>query len=581
MNTRVYEKGKSIRLGVIGTGRITGRFMPELEAVKTAPKVVAVYNVRRSGAERFAKQWQVPKVCDSIEELFDSVDAVYIASPHSTHVEYAKAAILAGKHVLCEKPLAFSKAEAEELFSLAKSKSVCLMEAIKTAYCPGFIGALELLKNDCIGEIVDVESCFTKLTDSHLREFWDGVYSGSFIELGTYTMLPIMKILGMAPKSVRYWSRDTVLGNDAYAKISWDYGVATGTSKTGLGAKSEGQLIVTGTKGYMVVPAPWWLTNRVEIHYEDPTKIDVYEYPYEGTGLRYEIDAFVTAVLDGKTDFTKLSPEESIWLAGQMENYLAARDKPVVDCEDEKIGIWAHRGCSAVYPENTLEAFRAAAELEGITGVELDVQLTQDGEPVVFHDEQLERITDGVGLVKEYTLGELKKLRIIAHDEKVAEIVTLREVFDLLAPYCKNRGLMINIELKTSVYRYPGIEEKVVALVNEYGLKNSIIYSSFLPESMGRVKELCPTAQTAILAKSIEKCLADAKIHGADGLHPWVGGVDLLHEEPYHGYPIRVWGGVEPSYTRGGILKETNLKRFAKVGVTDIITNMPEIYLAK
>ena len=148
------------------------------------------------------------------------------------------------------------------------------------------------------------------------------------------------------------------------------------------------------------------------------------------------------------------------------------------------IRIWAHRGCSFHYPENTLTAFREAVTLPGLTGIETDVQLTKDGVPVIIHDEKVDRTTDGEGWVKDFTLAELQALHIKGKDGDVPErIPTLEELLDLLAPYLKD-GLYLNLELKNSKVLYPGLEQKVVDLVAKYGVESQIVYSSFYARSL-------------------------------------------------------------------------------------------------
>ena len=141
-----------------------------------------------------------------------------------------------------------------------------------------------------------------------------------------------------------------------------------------------------------------------------------------------------------------------------------------------KTKVWAHRGASAYAPENTLEAFRLGAE-QGADGVELDVQLSKDGELVVIHDETIDRVSGGHGYVRDYTLEELRKLQFNkTHPEyQDVRIPTLGEVYDLLKPL----GLEINVEIKTGIYFYPGIEEKLYLLEKEKGMQGKIIYSSF------------------------------------------------------------------------------------------------------
>ena len=123
-----------------------------------------------------------------------------------------------------------------------------------------------------------------------------------------------------------------------------------------------------------------------------------------------------------------------------------------------------------MYPENTLLAFAKACEIPGLAGIELDIQLTKDGELVVIHDERVDRTTDGTGWVRDYTLAELKKLTIAKGTEYEQSIPTMAEVFELIEPRLRE-GMLLNIELKTSEYEYPGIEQKTVPDYNPYTIK--------------------------------------------------------------------------------------------------------------
>ena len=131
--------------------------------------------------------------------------------------------------------------------------------------------------------------------------------------------------------------------------------------------------------------------------------------------------------------------------------------------------IWAHRGCSQMYPENTILAFEKASEINGLTGIELDIQLSRDGYLVVCHDERVDRTTDGIGEVRNYTLAELRKLRIDAGNGMAERIPVIEEVLDLLKPKFAE-GFLLNIELKNSIFAYEGMEEKIVSLIAERGL---------------------------------------------------------------------------------------------------------------
>ncbi|MEG7529903.1 MAG: glycerophosphodiester phosphodiesterase family protein [Hungatella sp.] len=567
-----------IRVGIIGTGRIAQRFQSEASVVKDMVLSI-VYNPHLCSAEHFAKDYTIPAYTNRLEDLFGQVEAVYIASPHETHYAYAKQMLEHRIHVLCEKPLVLQGIQAEELFQLAATQGCVLMEAIKTAYCPGFAAMIETAKSGVIGSIREVEACFTRLTPTNVRELTDATYGGSFTEMGTYTMLPLMKLLGTAYDHVDFRSQQIGNGLDGYTRAEFTYAHAYGACKTGLLVKSEGQLLISGTKGYILAKSPWWMTKEYEVRFEDPSRCEAYTYDYAGAGLRYEIEAWLYAIRGG--DSGQVTPEESICMANIMERFLQARaGKPAAVEGKQPMKIWAHRGSSFAYPENTLEAFEAAAKLAGLTGIELDVQLTLDGEPVVIHDEYVDRTTDGSGAVRNYTLQQIRNLNIAAGDHHTA-IPTLREVFTLLKPYCEHDGLLMNIELKNSVIRYEGMEEKVLRMVREYELEPYVWYSSFLPESLETVKLLNPEASTGVLAVSLEACLAIAREVTADAVHPYIGGLDAALPQDARGLPIRAWNGEERFFGQEGEFQERDLKRYAAFGVTDVFTNVPERYLGE
>ncbi len=239
--------------------------------------------------------------------------------------------------------------------------------------------------------------------------------------------------------------------------------------------------------------------------------------------------------------------------------------------------IWAHRGCSQRYPENTLLAFEKAAALQNLTGIELDIQLTRDGELVVIHDERVDRTTEGIGYVRDYSLLELKRLHIYADANPCQQIPTMREVLDLLEPRLK-AGLRLNIELKNSICLYEGMEEKIVELINERRLGDAVVYSSFYARSLAKLRELDAETEIGILDIKISDCLYKLKGGcGAMVLHPFWQGMDLKAEE-LQGYTVRAWmsGHLYPEKPTGSRLKLENLKQ---QGITDVILNEPEAYL--
>ena len=575
-----------VNVGIIGTGRIASRFLEESRYV-SGINVSAIYNPHLESVLWFAKNNNIdidgPVILtDDSEAFFDAVDAVYIAAPHEMHTEYIRIALNKGKHVLCEKPMGLNKSDIQQMLSVADDKKLVCMEAIKTAYCAGFERILDIVKSGVIGKVRDVEAAFSKIGAAAGREMW-GRSGGSFTELASYCLLPVMKLLGTDVKDIHTYSVESPLGTDSYTKMMITYEDGVATIKTGLGVKTEGELIVAGGDGYIRVPSPWWLTKRIEVHHENPNQVEVYEEEFAGGGLRYEIEAFVQCINNPGT-VKKITDEESIWLSGMMEQFLAKRGevKQTVDTEAlKRVGIWAHRGCSMMNPENTLLAFKKAAELDGITGIEFDVQLTKDGEIVVIHDERVDRTTDGTGNVRDYTLAELKKLSITGDDDSY-RIPTLREVLELLKPYCMNKGLKLNIELKNSVVRYESMEQKVIDMVSEYDIESYVVYSSFNHDSIGLVRQLKADADVAYLAGDYHRCMDGIRKYGGTTIHPaqWGMPVNKTDVEAIQkaGMRVRMWNGSEPLYGQCRTLPDMDLREYCRLGATDIFTNAPERY---
>jgi len=179
--------------------------------------------------------------------------------------------------------------------------------------------------------------------------------------------------------------------------------------------------------------------------------------------------------------------------------------------------IWAHRGADGYAPENTLPAFSLAAQM-GADGVELDVQLTKDGQVVVCHDEKIDRTSNGKSWLKDYTLDELKKLDFSNGDENYAgvQIPTLEEVFELL----RDTGMYVNIELKTQIIPYLGIEKKCINLVEKTGFEDRVIFSSFNHLSLQLARLISPETKIGYLYVHVPgSAITSAKKHGVNALH--------------------------------------------------------------
>ena len=244
-----------------------------------------------------------------------------MASPHYTHYDYVKSALMAGKHVLCETPFVFKKAEAEELYALAEEKGQVLNVALKTAYCPAFGHLFSLLKSGVIGDIVEVNASVTTLTDESSEKLDSKHFGGSMSENACFPLLPIFKFLGTDYRNINFYSK---MKNDVdmFTKAVFRFDHAVASFQVGLGVKTEGNMTIAGTKGYIYVPAPWWKTDYFEVRYEDQNQNKKCFYPYVGEGLRYEIKDFVASVLSEDFYFNKVSKDENLKMAEVQEMYL-------------------------------------------------------------------------------------------------------------------------------------------------------------------------------------------------------------------------------------------------------------------
>lgn len=312
------ETQDTYRLGVIGSGRIANRFVPETKVVNGA-EVVAVLDPNKEKAEIFAKKYSL-EAYDDFDSFIENVDAVYIASPHLTHYEYIKNCLLSGKHVLCEIPFTLNQHEALELYRLAEEQNLVLLEASKTAYCPAFGHIVTLIKSGIVGDVVDVKASLSKMVEPPTRELDKDQAGGAMTEHAPLTLMAIIKLLGVNWKDISFHTKREN-GVDVYTKGDINYLHATSSFTLGIGVKTEGNLVISGTKGYVYVPAPWWLTSYFEVRYEDQTKNKKFFYSYDGEGLRYEIQEFLSMIVNNRRSCYKLRPGESVAIAGIIEMY--------------------------------------------------------------------------------------------------------------------------------------------------------------------------------------------------------------------------------------------------------------------
>lgn len=234
----------------------------------------------------------------------------------------------------------------------------------------------------------------------------------------------------------------------------------------------------------------------------------------------------------------------------------------------KKILVWAHRGASGYAPENTLEAFQKAIDLKA-DGIELDVQMTKDGQLVIIHDETVNRVSDKKGWVKDFTYDEMKKLNVNKRfpEYGAVRIPSLKEVYQLM----KDTDLTINVEIKSGIVFYADIEEKVLELTRKMGLEERIVYSSFNHYSVMRLKKLDPGVKTGFLYQDGFMDMPEyAKKHGVEALHPALYNLqypDFIKECRKRDIKIRPWTVNETEYMR----------MVCEMKLDVMITNYPDI----
>lgn len=320
------ESTESVRVGIIGCGRVASRF-PSEASVVNGIDIVGVYDTDSNAAIGLSNENGNIKIYPNREELLKNVDAVYIATPHLSHGKLIREAIGFGVHILCETPMVLNGAEAKELFELAEKKGLVLMEANKTAHCPAFNHLIVMVKSGVIGDVIDIDASLSKLWDDNmsLREFDSTQAGGSMFELGSYPLLPIVRLLGQKYDNLNFYSR-FIEGVDMYTRGVFRYPHATCSFKVALGVKTEGDLVISGTKGYVYVPAPWWKTDYFELRFEDQNANKKFFYKWDGAGLRYEIREFISCIVNNRHSSSQLRRSDSIFMAEIMEAFIKRRN---------------------------------------------------------------------------------------------------------------------------------------------------------------------------------------------------------------------------------------------------------------
>ena len=303
-SSELRTQTRRIKMGLVGDTHVVEKFMKECAFVNGVEVVGVCSNEDAILNDPLFSELEIKT--REYNTLIDRVDAVYLVSHPKRHYEQIKHALLHNKHVICESPITMSLEKCEELFCLAKKQQCILMEAIKTAYSTAYTRLLVMLKSGKIGRIVSVDTTCTSLSEyrandvAYLSKAWNSICAW-----GPTALLPVFQLLGTEYKQKRIVSAfaDENKTFDLFTKIEFEYESAVASVKVGKGVKSEGEMVISGTKGYIYVPAPWWKTDYFEVRYEDPRDTKKIFYPLEGEGIRYGIVAFLKAIKNGSSDY--------------------------------------------------------------------------------------------------------------------------------------------------------------------------------------------------------------------------------------------------------------------------------------
>ena len=316
-STELRSVKRKIKLGIVGDTLLVSKVERECKYVNGL-EVSGVYTLNNA--------LEVNQRVDSFEDLLNISNALHIISKPSLHYSQIKRALECGKHILCEAPLAITREQSEELHSLADKNGCILMDSIKTAFSIAYQRMVFMAKGGKIGKIVSVDATATSLRDielieaNNINDIWSSINAW-----GPTVMLPVFQLFGTHYKEKRIVSRMIDDSFDTFTKIDFLYDDAVATVKVGKGVKSEGELIISGTKGYIYIPAPWWKTDYFEVRYENPSENKRFFYQLDGEGIRYELVSFLKSIQIGR-NISYISREISDELCHIVEDFYSKKD---------------------------------------------------------------------------------------------------------------------------------------------------------------------------------------------------------------------------------------------------------------
>lgn len=310
----------SIRWGIIGPGRIAHSFAHDLASVGNG-ELVAVAARDGARARVFADQYQAAHAHEGYAELFANpdVDAVYVATPHSYHLQNCTDAMRQGKAVLCEKPLVLSPDQCRELIDVAAVTGSYLMEGMWTWYLPAIRRAQAWCLEGRIGELLHIKSDFgyPLAYREDLREYDARVGGGAVLEMGIYPVAIARLFTGRGPEQLQVTGRRAANGVEDDVSVICDYGDCMATLGTSFRCKLQNWTYVIGTEGYIAIP-DFWRADQCLLYQLDEC-VDHFEDGRGSIGFNFEAEEVGADILAGKSQSeviplaTSLALQEDMW----------------------------------------------------------------------------------------------------------------------------------------------------------------------------------------------------------------------------------------------------------------------------
>lgn len=305
---------KMFNWGIIAPGRIAHSFAKALKVVPDASLfAVASSNLQR--AKAFADEYDCLLAYDSYQSLIDNpeIDAIYIANPHRFHYECAKQCLLAGKAILCEKPLTVNEAQAQELVNLAQANQAFLMEAVWTRFLPVWQQVKHWLDDKRIGEIRSISSSFgfNVPRDESDRLLNNELAGGGLLDMGIYCLTMSQFVMQRELTSVVADGliRETNVDERTCGILNYN-GVGS-LFTCALNANLDNNFVIYGSKGHIIIPSMFWAATEAKLCIDGEEEQCV-EMPFRATGFEYQIEEVMQCIAQGKLQSDVMSWQDSV-----------------------------------------------------------------------------------------------------------------------------------------------------------------------------------------------------------------------------------------------------------------------------